>query len=75
MNKESRSIQVNMSLDEFKSMIRESVREVFLELVGEDTSSEPNFTVAIADRLRNYQREKPVGIPVDDVVKELGLDA
>ena len=69
------SVQTTMSIDELKQLIREAVRETLLEMLGEDMNIEPNFAPEIADRLRKYQHEKPVGISIDDVVSELGLDA
>ncbi|MDX1995710.1 MAG: hypothetical protein SF029_25225 [bacterium] len=74
MDKPSTPIGVNMSLDEFKSLIRETVRKVLLELVGQDESSEPEFQAAIAERLRSYERNKPIRIPIDDAMKALELD-
>jgi hypothetical protein len=72
---ETNSIQTNLSPDQLKQLIREAVREVLVEMLGEDMSEEPRFAPEIAERLRRYQQEKPEGIPIDDVVKELGLDA
>ena len=68
------SLQTTISLDELKAMIHDAVRDALLEMLGEDMTSEPNFAPEIAERLRNYQQVKPRGIPIDDVVSELGLD-
>lgn len=68
------SLQTTISLDELKAMIHDAVRDALLEMLGEDMNSEPNFAPEIADRLRKYQQMKPRGIPIDDIVKELGLD-
>jgi hypothetical protein len=40
----------------------------------QDYSLEPRFKPEIAARLRRNQQEKPRGIPIDQVIKELGLD-
>ncbi len=69
------TVQITITLDELKELIQEAVRDALLEILGEDLSSEPKFTPEIAARLTKYQHEKPSRIPVDDVVKELGLDA
>ncbi len=69
------SIQTTMSIDELKALIREAVRDTLIEMLGEDMNSEPKFTPDIAERLRSYQQQKPVGLSIDDVVSELGLDA
>jgi len=69
------SMQTTLSVDELKALIHDAVRDALLEMLGEDMASEPNFAPEIAERLRKYQSEKPVGIPIDDVISELGLDA
>ena len=69
------SIQTTLSLDELRALIHDAVRDVLQEMLGEDMASEPNFVPEIAERLRKYQKQKPVGLSIDDVVNELGLDA
>jgi hypothetical protein len=66
---------VNISLDELKALIQEAVQDALQDLLGEDLSSEPNFAPEIAERLKRYRTEKPKRIPIDEAVKELGLDA
>ncbi len=75
MSNQTPSIQISISPEQLKTLIQEAVREALLEIMGDDASSEPDFAPEIAERLRRYQQEKPVGIPIDDVVEELGIDA
>jgi hypothetical protein len=63
----------DLTVDEFKQLIRETVIEVFTELTDED-DEELEFQPAILDRLRTYLRDKPSSRPLDDVARELGLD-
>lgn len=67
-------VQITLSLDEFKDLIHEAVKDVLLEVLGEDQNTEPCFTSEIAERLQRYRTQKPAGIPIDDVAKELHLD-
>jgi len=69
----SDEIHISIEPDEFKAMIREAVRDVLTEMFGQDASSEPTFSAEIAARLRRYQQRPPVGIPVDEVLKELNI--
>jgi len=75
MTKQTENLQITIGRDELKALIQEAVRETLIDMFGEDLNSEPNFVPEVTERLRKYQREKPAGIPIDDVVKELGLDA
>jgi hypothetical protein len=75
MNDKQPDVQVNISLDELKALIQEAVHDALLEVLGEDMNSEPNFSPDIAKRLKKYRTEKPIRIPIDEAVKELGLDA
>lgn len=74
MNGET-TVQITLSSDELKTLIHDAVRDALLEVLGEDMNSEPNFAPEIAERLRRYREQKPTRISIDDVVKELGLDA
>lgn len=74
MSNKPPSLQTTISLDELKALIHDAVRDALLEILGEDMASEPNFAPEIAERLRKYQSQKPDGIPIDDVISELGLD-
>jgi hypothetical protein len=74
MSNKSPLLQTTISLDELKALIHDAVRDALLEMLGEDMTSEPNFAPEIAERLRRYQSQKPDGIPIDDVISELGLD-
>ncbi len=68
-------VQITLSLDELKDLIHEAVKDALLEVLGEDQNTEPRFTSEIAERLQRYRTQKPARIPIDDVVKDLGLDA
>lgn len=68
-------VQITLSLDELKDLIHEAVKDALLEVLGEDHNTEPRSTPEIAERLQRYHTQKPAGIPIDDVAKELGLDA
>lgn len=61
----------DLTIDELKALIREILRE----MVDPDALLDPPLSPEFAERLRRYQQEKPKGIPVDEVVKRLGLDA
>ena len=74
MSNKPPSLQTTISLDELKALIHDAVRDALLEMLGEDMTSEPNFAPEIAQRLRQYQNQKPNGIPIEDVISELGLD-
>lgn len=65
----------DMTTAELKEMIIETVREALKQLVDPDALLDPPLSPEFAERLRRYQQEKPKGIPVDEVVKRLGLDA
>lgn len=69
------TIQLTITLDQLKTLIREAVQEALLDLSVNDLSSEPNFAPEIAERLERYKHERPKTVSVDEVVKELGLDA
>lgn len=75
MSDKQPAIQVNISVDELKALIQEAVHDALLDVLGEDLNSEPRFAPEIAERLRKYRAEAPARIPIDEVVKELGLDA
>jgi hypothetical protein len=68
-------IQITLSTDELKALIHEAVRDALLEILGEDLNSEPGFTPEIAERLKTYRQQKPPTLSIEDVVRELGLDA
>lgn len=67
--------QITLTADELKTLVHDAVRDALLEVLGEDMSTEPNFAPEIAERLRKYRIEKPERLSIDDVVKDLGLDA
>jgi len=69
------NIQITLTPEELKTLVHDAVRDALIEVLGEDLSSEPNFAPEIAERLRKYRIEKPERLSIDDVVKDLGLDA
>jgi hypothetical protein len=56
--------------------VREAVREALSEFTEGDDDPDVGleFKPEIAERLRAFGRERPQGQPLDDVVRELGLD-
>lgn len=68
-------MQITITMDELKVLIREAVREALEEVLDPDLSLEPNFAPGVAERLREYRRSKPELLSIDEVVDELGLDA
>jgi hypothetical protein len=75
MSDKQTSIQVNITVDELKALIQEAVHDALLDVLGEDLNSEPRFAPEIVERLRKYRSEGSTRIPIDEAVKELGLDA
>ncbi len=71
---EENTIQ-NMTRSELKALIREVFEEVLNDL---NTSSDPDaglvFRPVVAERLRSFLHERPDGEPVEDVIRDLGLD-
>lgn len=63
-----------MTTAELKEFIIETVREALKQLVDPDALLDPPLSEEIKERLCRYQIEKPRGIPVEQVIKELGLD-
>jgi len=74
MSQQPPVVQVNISIDELRVLIREAVHDALLEMLGEDMNSEPNFAPEIAERLQRYKTEKPAHVSIDEAVKELGVD-
>jgi hypothetical protein len=64
----------DLTTEQLQRLIQQSVRNTLLELLDPDLQSEPSFHPEIAARLKRYQQEKPIGIPVEVIIKELGLD-
>lgn len=75
MMTDQQNVQITLTPDELKTLVHDAVRDALLEVLGEDMSTEPNFVPEIAERLRRYRAEKPERLSIDDVVKDLGLDA
>lgn len=69
-----------MTREDFKLLVREAVQEAFQELLWEweQTLPDPDegleFRPEVAAYLRQAMREKQRGTPLEDVVRELGLD-
>lgn len=66
----------DLSIEEFKALIRETVREALHELEQErDTvDAEDRIRPAVVDQLQAYLKERPKGRPAADVHRDLGLD-
>ncbi len=66
----------DLTIEEFKTLIRETIREALLEIVdeAEDPDAGKEFTPEVAARLRAYLAERPEGRPLEDIVREMGLD-
>lgn len=64
----------NMTTAELKALIIETVQEALKQMVDPDALLDPPLSEEVKERLRQYQKEKPRGIPVEQVIKELGLD-
>lgn len=62
--------------EEMRVLVREAVREALSEFAEGDDDPDAGLEVKpeIAERLRAFLRERPQGQPLDDVVRELGLD-
>jgi hypothetical protein len=67
--------QVTLDMDELRSLVREMVLEILAELAADtDSDAGLEFKPEIADYLRSYMKDRPDGIPIEDVIRELGLD-
>ena len=73
----------DLTLDELRKILREELRPIIREAMQEaleddidedDFDDNTNFKPEVAERLRRFLKERPRGKPVDDIVKELGLD-
>lgn len=67
--------QITLTTEELKQLVQAAVRDALIEVLGEDFNPEPNFRADIRERLIHYQQNPPETLSVDEVVKELGLDA
>lgn len=67
--------QVTLNMDDLRTLVREMVLEVLAELAADtDPDAGLEFRSEVAEHLRSYMKERPEGIPVEDVIRELGLD-
>jgi hypothetical protein len=67
--------QVTINMDELRTLVRELVIEVLSELAdGGDPDAGLEFKLEVAEYLQKYRDERPKGIPVEEVIRELGLD-
>jgi len=67
--------QVTLDMDELRSLVREMVLEILAELAADtDPDAGLEFKPEIADYLRSYMKDRPDGVPIEDVIRELGLD-
>jgi len=66
---------MTINADDLRRLVRALVIEVLSELAD---SSDPDvgleFTPEVAAYLQTYRAEQPEGMPVEDVIRELGLD-
>ncbi len=61
--------------EELRPLVRESEQEMLENEISEDDFDDnTNFKPEVAEQLRRFLKERPRGKPVDDLVKELGLD-
>lgn len=69
------SNQVALDMDELRLLIREMVLEVLAELAANtDSDAGLEFRPEVAEYLHDYMKERPEGMPVEGVIRELGLD-
>jgi hypothetical protein len=71
---DQQNTQITLTPDELKTLVHDAVRDVLIEVLGEDLSSEPNFAPEIAERLRAYRQQKPKTVSAANVAKELGFN-
>ncbi len=64
----------DMTVDELRALIRETVRDVIEEMTDVDPDSGLELRPEIAEQLQTALREKRRGTPLADMIHELGLD-
>jgi hypothetical protein len=65
----------DLTVDEFRTLIRETVREVLEELVEiDDPDDGLEFRPEVAEYLKEALRERKPGTPLEDVMRDLHLD-
>ena len=63
----------DMTVDELRTLIRETVLETLEEAVFRDIEDDLEFSDDVAEYLREYLVNRPEGEPAEKVMKELGL--
>jgi len=67
--------QVTLNMDELRTIVRDLVLETLSDLADQtDPDAGLTFKPEIAEYLRSYRQERPKGTPLEDVIKDLGLD-
>ncbi len=64
----------DMTIDELRALIRETVRDVIEEMTDDDPDVGLEFKPEVAERLQIALQEKRRGTPLADVIHELGLN-
>lgn len=63
----------DLTVEELKALIRETVLETLEEAVFRDIEDDLEFSDDVAEYLREYLVKRPEGEPAEKVMKELGL--
>jgi len=67
---------MTIDMSELRSLVREMVLEILDDLADDrDPDAGLSFKPEIAEYLQRYRQERPKGIPIQDAIRELGLDA
>ncbi len=62
----------DLTIDEFRALIRETVEEVMADLMDDyDPDEDLKFRPEVAEYLRNALKERKRGTPLKDVIEEL----
>ena len=65
----------DMTVDEFRSLIQETVWEVLLAFADEaDPDEGKEFRPEVAERLRAFLKERPEGRPLEDIERQMGVE-
>jgi hypothetical protein len=62
--------------EEVQALVQEAVREALATLAAEEDDPDAGLELKpeVAERLRKFQQERPQGLPLDDIARELGLE-
>jgi hypothetical protein len=66
----------DMTVSELRNLVQEVVRETLAEYIDQVGESDEGleFTPEIATRLDGFLRDKPRGIPAEEVKRRLGMN-